>query len=258
MDIGIRQANRLRVMNAVFDASGGSKFTPVDVYALQQRFNMEGHELADICQYLMDEGLLAQSGGLQVNPVVRRVVTALPPGSVTPEPPGYDLPKWACITHKGIIEIEGARAHPGQPTSYFPPFIVINKAGDVVTNQPQNQYNFGPIQGNVAAGSQDFTQVYHDGVCISKLREFADLIAEIADTLRLEPEERTRLEAGVIGLRAALEARSADKGRLRRALDGVMAPLKLAADTMLRNTAITLGTQLGDDLDAAIRHLSHL
>ena len=45
---------------------------------------------------------------------------------------------------------------------------------------------------------------------------------------------------------------------MQRALDAIMAPLKLAANTALRNTAIAAGTALGNDLDAAIHHLPHI
>jgi hypothetical protein len=127
-----------------------------------------------------------------------------------------------------------------------------------VSDHPQNEYNFGNIKGNVAAGSQNFTQAYQDVFDASKAREFADLISEIAGTLQLNADQRADLEAGAIELRDAAVDPEVDKGRMRRALNAIMAPLKLAANTALRNTAITAGTVLGDDLDAAIRHLPHL
>jgi hypothetical protein len=89
------------------------------------------------------------------------------------------------------------------------------------------------------------------------VRDFADLLAEISGTLQLAPDQREDLEAGVLELRAAADDPAADRGRLRQAVDAVMAPLKLAGATVLRNTAIAMGTQLGDDIDTAIRHLPH-
>jgi len=38
---------------------------------------------------------------------------------------------------------------------------------------------------------------------------------------------------------------------------GFLSPLKLAGATVLRNTAVAMSTQIGDDIDAAIRHLPH-
>jgi AbiTii len=137
-------------------------------------------------------------------------------------------------------------------------FTGHTKTGDIVSNQPQNEYNFGDIKGNVAAGSQNFTQVNQDTFDVAKVREFADLITEIAGTLQLEADQRSDLEAGAIELHAAAVDPAADKGRMRRALNAIMAPLKLAANTALRNTAIAAGTTLGNDLDAAIHHLPHL
>jgi hypothetical protein len=77
-------------------------------------------------------------------------------------------------------------------------------------------------------------------------------------TLQLEADRRADLEAGAVELHAAAVDSAADKGRMQRALDAIMAPLKLAANTALRNTAIAAGTALGNDLDAAIHHLPHI
>ena len=132
------------------------------------------------------------------------------------------------------------------------------RTGDLVTNQPQNEYNFGGIKGNVAVGSQNFTQIHQDAFDVSRAREFADLIAEIAGTLQLDADQRADLEAGAIELHAAAADPGVDKGRMRRALDAIMAPLRLAANTALKNTAIAAGTTLGNELDSAIRHLPHI
>jgi hypothetical protein len=137
-------------------------------------------------------------------------------------------------------------------------FTVNSQAGDVVTDQTRNEYNFGGITGNVAAGSSNFSQAYNDSFDVAKVREFADLITEIAPTLDLEPDQRAELEAGTSELRAASDDPAADRGRLRRALDAVMSPLKLAGATAVRNAAITLGNQVGSELDTAIHHLPHL
>ncbi len=42
---------------------------------------------------------------------------------------------------------------------------------------------------------------------------------------------------------------------MRRAVDAVLGPLKLAGATALRNAAINVGNQAGAELDAAIHHL---
>ena len=129
------------------------------------------------------------------------------------------------------------------------------QAGDIVTHSPGEQYNFGDVTGNVAAGSSDVTQNYSAGFDITKVREFADLVTEIAGLLNLEPGQQAELSAAASELHEAVKDSKADKGRMRRAVDAVMAYLKLASGTALRNAAITAGNQAGSELDLAIRHM---
>jgi AbiTii len=128
-------------------------------------------------------------------------------------------------------------------------------AGDVVTHSSGSEYNFGPITGNVAAGSSHVTQNYNAGFDITKVREFADLVAEIGGLLGLEDGQQAELSAATSELHQAIEDPKADKGRMRRAVDAVMGYLKLAGGTALRNAAITAGNQAGSELDLAIRHM---
>jgi AbiTii-like protein len=128
-------------------------------------------------------------------------------------------------------------------------------AGDIVTHSPGEQYNFGDVTGNVAAGSSDVTQNYSAGFDITKVREFADLVTEIAGLLNLEPGQQAELSAAASELHEAVEDPKADQGRMRRAVDAVMGYLKLASGTALRNVAITAGNQAGSELDLAIRHM---
>ncbi len=133
-------------------------------------------------------------------------------------------------------------------------FTSTSQAGDIVTNQP-SEYNFGDIKGNVAAGSSNFSQTYNETSDLAKVQEFADLIAEISETLDLDADQRAQLAVGASELHAAVDDPAADKGRMRRAVDAVMSPLKLAGQTAIRNAAITLGNQASAELDAAIHHL---
>lgn len=127
--------------------------------------------------------------------------------------------------------------------------------GDIVTSSSDSQYNFGPITGNVAAGSSDVTQNYNAGFDITKVSEFANLATEIVGLLDLEDGQQTVLSAATCELHDAIEDPNADKGRMRQAVDAVMGYLKLAGNTALRNAAITAGNQAGSELDLAIRHM---
>ena len=55
---------------------------------------------------------------------------------------------------------------------------------------------------------------------------------------------------------AGLPESAAGKGQMLQALYAVVASLKLAGDTALRSTAITVGTALGNELDAALPPLA--
>ena len=145
-------------------------------------------------------------------------------------------------TNSAPFQVAGAYAHQAQ-------------VRDVATG---HQYHFADIKGNLAAGSQNFTQTYQNSFDIAKVRDFAELLAEISGTLQLASRQREALEAGIVELRAAVNDSAADKRRMRRAVDAVMAPLKMAGATVLRQTAITMGTDVGNELDMAIRHMPHL
>lgn len=128
-------------------------------------------------------------------------------------------------------------------------------AGDIVTHDSGSEYNFGDVTGNVAAGSTNVTQNYNAGFDITKVREFADLAAEIAGLLGLDATRQAGLSDATSELHEAIHDPAADKGRMRRAVNAMMGYLKLASDTALRNAAITAGNQAGSELDHAIHHL---
>lgn len=127
--------------------------------------------------------------------------------------------------------------------------------GDNVTNISGSRYDFGDIVGNVAAGSSNVTQNYNAGFDITKVREFADLAAEIVGLLGLDAEQQAEFTEATTELHVAVNDPAADKGRMRRAVDAVMGYLKALASTALTRAAITAGDQAGSELDLAIRHM---
>ena len=103
--------------------------------------------------------------------------------------------------------------------------------------------------------SSDVTKNYNAGFDITKVREFADLVAEIAAcSVSKRPASRA-LRGDLPSFTRLSKTPTADKGRMRRAVDAVMGYLKLAGGTALRNAAITAGNQAGSELDLAIRHI---
>lgn len=129
------------------------------------------------------------------------------------------------------------------------------RAGDTVTHSSGSQYNIRDNTGNVAAGSSDVSQNYYAGFDITKVREFAELVTDIIGLLGLEPGQQTALSAATSELQGAVNDPTADKGRMRRAVDAMMGYVKLASNVALRNAAITAGNQAGSELELAIRHM---
>ena len=108
MDINKRQADRLRVMRAIFDASNGSQFDVVRVLPfMETSLGLSQQEIVDACYYLRGEGLIVdriKAEGLII---------------------GVE------ITHKGIKEMEDSIDSPDRPTKHFPPaYSVVNVHGD--------------------------------------------------------------------------------------------------------------------------------
>jgi hypothetical protein len=121
----------------------------------------------------------------------------------------------------------------------------------VTGDRPTIQYG---NTGNVAAGSSNFTQSYNAGFDVAKVREFADLAAEIVGLLGLDADQQAGLTEATTELHDAVNNSAADKGRMHRAVDAVMGYLKLASGKALAKAAITMGDQVGNDLDLWIRH----
>jgi hypothetical protein len=130
-----------------------------------------------------------------------------------------------------------------------------SRAGDIVTENSGNQYNISDVNGNVAAGSSDFTQNYSTGFASTKVRQFAELVTQVADLLGLDTSQQTELAAANTELHDAIDAPKADKGRIRRAWDVVMGIVKLGTNKAVTTAAINIGNQAADDLGAAIHHL---
>jgi hypothetical protein len=177
---------------------------------------------------------------------VRTALTELVGELIALTPQDQDVPDKQAADQAVQFIITGDR-----PTIHFGD----SRAGDTVTHGASSQYNISGTTGNVAAGSSDITQNYSAGFDMSKVREFAQLVTEIAALLGLEPRQQAELTAAASELHEAIEDPAADKGRMRRAVDAVMGYLRLAGSTALRNVAITAGNQAGSELDTAIRHL---
>jgi hypothetical protein len=99
MDIEKRRTDRLRVMKAIFDMSGGSEDQQVLGHELAARVELTPQELGNACHYLAGEGLIEEAMlDMGASPV----------------------PYWINITHQGIREMEQSLQAPSEPTQHFP------------------------------------------------------------------------------------------------------------------------------------------
>ncbi|MGH8994439.1 MAG: hypothetical protein ACRDYB_00110 [Acidimicrobiales bacterium] len=101
-----RTARRIQFIKAVYEDSNGSEANVTDGFDLGSRLGWPYRETNDIMQYWEAEHLIkfvAEEGAI-------------------------------VITHRGIVELEGARDNPYRRTQHFPPFSVVIH-GDV-TNSP--------------------------------------------------------------------------------------------------------------------------
>src|SRR6516162_4567299 len=102
-DIDKQRANRLLVMKAIYDASGGSEGNAVSGPDLLGTPGLSGQELGDACKYLAGQRLIR----------------------VTRTPWSHLIPNVIHITHRGIKEMEESLQAPDKPTAHFPPAASI-------------------------------------------------------------------------------------------------------------------------------------
>jgi hypothetical protein len=99
--------------------------------------------------------------------------------------------------------------------------------GDIMPEGPRttikdNKISVSDVKGNVVAGSAYVTQTTVDTINVAKIKEFAALVSQITPTLGFGPDEQDELEAETGELQAAASDTPVDRGRIRRALSGVL------------------------------------
>jgi hypothetical protein len=109
-DIARHRADRLRVMNAIYEAAEGSRMSHVSGSWLLEHLELSDEELGGICRYLEGEHLIT----------ARR------------EDWGHHTPFMILLTHAGIEEMKRSREAPDQATEHFPPISVIHIEGDAI------------------------------------------------------------------------------------------------------------------------------
>ncbi len=196
MDIERRRANRLRVMRAIFDMSGGSEDQQVLGQELAAQVELAPQELGDACHYLAGEGLIEE---------------AMPDMGASP------VPYWINITHQGIREMEQSLEAPSEPTRHFPPAVsVINVQGNVIGSAIQS--GSPGAQQEVSVGDLDLGDV----------REFLNQFDAQAADLDLPSPAAEELAADIDTVKAQLRSPKPKLHVIRESLISARAALEVA------------------------------
>lgn len=98
-DIAKRQADRLRVLKAIFEATDGTTSEVARTApTIQMQLGLSDKELEAACDYLAGEGLIKPTAKIN-------------------EPPGYIAVQ---LTYRGVKEMEESISAPGKPTKHLP------------------------------------------------------------------------------------------------------------------------------------------
>jgi hypothetical protein len=195
-DIARRRADRLRVMNAIYEAAEGSRMSHVSGGWLLGHLGLSDEELGGICRYLEGE----------------RLITA------GREYWGHHTPFMILLTHAGIEEMKRSREAPDQATEHFPPISVIHIEGDAV----------GPaIQvGNPRA----HRAVFIGDLNLDTVREIVGEFEAQAASLRLPDGDATQLRADMAAVKVQIGLPTPDHYTIAGHLQSARAILEHATD----------------------------
>jgi hypothetical protein len=199
VDLNKRKADRLRVMNELFEAASGSERQIVNTRAVPTKLGLSDEEMADACKYLEGEGLIGPMKGLW----------------------GRPFPTNVQLTHWGVREVERSREHPEVATEHFPPLVTVTYVhGDVVGSAIQ-------------AGSPGATQTV--GVGNLDLELVRNLVAQFEKdegALALDASSAREGQAEIMTLKAQLDSPRPKSAIIRESLTSLRAIVEGAASSM--------------------------
>jgi hypothetical protein len=195
-DIEKRQADRLRVMKAIFEASGGSESTVVSGTELLDSLGLPDQELGDVCKYLEGERLIA----------INRTAW------------GHWTPFIIHVTHRGIKEMEQSARAPQEPTRHFPPAVsIVNVHGPVIGSAIQSG-SPGAHQ-TVSVGDLD----------LGAVRKFLEEYDARSAELDLPSPQAQEIKADIATLKAQVDSPNPKKGVIRESLASVRSILEITS-----------------------------
>lgn len=214
-DIEKRRANRLRVLNFIYEAASGSRQININGPWLVENIDMPEDELADACMYLVDERLIEGSKTIWSS---------------------Y-IPFTTRLTHRGLMEMERSLSAPEEPTERFPAaFTIISIAGDNIGS---------PIQAGSPAAQQIATAT---GIDLGKLREVVSGYEACAQDLNLPDDDAAQLRADIATIKAQVESPQPNEQTIRTHLVS-------ARGFLVNASANTVGGFAGAGLLELIQHI---
>jgi hypothetical protein len=186
-DIARRRADRLRVMNAIYEAAEGSRMSHVSGGWLLEHLELSDEELGGICGYLEGEHLITAGR----------------------EHWGHHTPFMILLTHAGIEEMKQSREAPDQATEHFPPISVIHIEGDAIGSAIQ------------VGGPRAHQPVSIGDLNLDKVREIVGEFEVQAASLRLPDGDAAQLRADMAAVKGQIGLPTPDhcaiRGHLRSA-----------------------------------------
>ena len=208
-DIARRRADRLRAMNAIYEAAEGSRMSHVSGGWLLEHLGLSDEELGGICRYLEGEQLITAGR----------------------EHWGHHTPFMILLTHAGIEEMKQSREAPDQATEHFPPISVIHIEGDAIGSAIQ-------------VGSPRAHQPVSIGdLNLDKVREIVGEFEAQTASLPLPDGDARQLRADMAAVKVQIGLPTLDHRAIRRHLQSARAILEHATGAaaaglldLLRNT----------------------
>jgi hypothetical protein len=208
-DIARRRADRLRVMNAIYEAAEGSRMSHVSGGWLLEHLELSDEELGGICRYLEGEHLITAGR----------------------EHWGHHTPFMILLTHAGIEEMKRSRQAPDQATEHFPPIAVIHIEGDAIGSAIQ------------VGGPRAHQAVFVGDLNLDKVREIVGEFEAQAASLPLPDGGARQLRADMAAVKVQIGLPTPDHRAIRGHLQSARAILEHASGgaaggllDLLRNT----------------------
>jgi hypothetical protein len=193
-DITRRRADRLHVLNAIYEAAEGSRMSHVSGGWLLENLDLSDEELGGICRYLEGEHLITAGS----------------------EYWGHHTPFMIVLTRAGIEEMQRSRQAPDQATAHFPPISVIHIEGDAIGSAIQ----VGSPRAHQAVSTGDLN--------LDKVREIVGEFEARAACLHLPDDDARQLRADMATVRVQTGLPAPDHDTIRGHLQSARAILEHA------------------------------